>query len=90
MEAGNIIGTDVLYKDYLGCERSGKIAWFEPYLGDEPDEDGKRTVWLYIVDSDYDYNVHELVVNMGTNEVPDIKHIMYAEMRLSTEVCLDV
>lgn len=86
--AGNVIGTNVSYLDYLGYQRFGKIAWIEPYLGDQDDPE-KTTVWVYIVDEDPQYNVHEFIVNMGSLEKPDIKHIMYAELRLSTEVVLD-
>ena len=89
MEAGNIIGTHIIYQDYLGIDRPGIIGWFEDYLGDEPEDDGKKTVWIYVVDEDPEYNNKEFVVNMGTVDNPDVRTLMYAEMRLSTEVRLD-
>lgn len=85
----NIIGTNIIYNDYLGLQRYGKIAWIEPYEApDAVDEDGE-TVWVYIVDDDPQYNVHEFVVNMGSVEKPDIRQFMYADVRLSTEVSID-
>ena len=89
MEAKDIIGTHIFYKDYLGIERAGIIGWFEDYKGDEPDEDGLKTVWLYVCDEDPEYNTHQIVVDMGQPGRPDLKTICYADMRLSTEVRLD-
>ena len=86
MEAKDILGLHIYYNDYLGIERTGIIGWFEEYLGDEPDEDGKKTVWLYIVDEDPEYNNKEFVFNAGTDEKPDIRTLCYAELRLSSEV----
>lgn len=85
----NILGTNIIYKDYLGYQRYGKIGWVEPYEGDQDQEDEKQVVWIYVSDEDPEYNVHEFIVNVGTIDKPDIKHIMYADMRLSTEVYLD-
>ena len=82
------LGKSIIYYDYLGYQRYGKIGWMEPYEGDQPD-DGTIISWVYISDDDPEYNVHEFVVNVGTAKKPDIKHIMYAEIRLSTEVILD-
>lgn len=81
----DVIGKAVMYQDYLGIERFATIGWLEPYL-----IDGSEGVyWLYLVDEDLDYNNKELVVNYGTHAKPDMRTIMYAEMRLSTEVSLD-
>lgn len=87
-EVKDIIGTSVTYKDYLGLEREGKIAWLEEYNEDYDESEG-MIVWLYIVDDDPEHNVHEIVINMGTEIKPDIRRIMYAELRLSTEVYIN-
>jgi len=69
------IGKSVIYYDYLGLERYGRIVAVEP--GKEPD-----TPWLYITDTDEEYNTHYDTVN-GSN-------IKYAELRVSSDVILDV
>lgn len=80
-----VIGKAVMYQDYLGIQRFAIIGWLEPYLTDGSD----GVYWLYLIDDDTDYNNKELVVNYGTPAKPDMRTIMYAEMRLSTEVSLD-
>lgn len=69
------IGKSVIYYDYLGFERYGRIVAIEP--GQEPD-----TPWLYIADTDEEYNIHADMVN-GSN-------IRYAEVRISSDVVLDI
>ena len=64
-------------------------AWVEPYNGPENNDPDNQIVWIYVSDEDPEYNIHEFIVNMGTEEKPDIECIMYADMRLSTEVQLD-
>ena len=80
-----VIGKAVMYQDYLGIQRFAIIGWLEPYLTDGSD----GVYWLYLIDDDTDYNNKELVVNYGPPAKPDMRTIMYAEMRLSTEVSLD-
>lgn len=79
----DIIGTEVSYNDYLGLLRNGRIGWIEEYNGIQDDPD-HMIVWVYIVDDDPEYNVHEFIFNDGQQ----MRSFMYAEMRLSTEVFL--
>lgn len=89
VSASDVLGSDIKYKDYLGYERPGKIGWIEPYFGSDSNDPDGQIVWVYVVDDDPDYNVHEFIVNMGSMEKPDLRTINYAELRLSTEVVLD-
>jgi hypothetical protein len=83
-----VLGADIIYKDYLGCERPGKIGFIEPYEGPQDDDD-KLVVWIYVIDDDPEYNIHEFVFDAGVQGKPDLKTINYAELRLSSEVVLD-
>ena len=87
--ADNVIGAKIIYEDYLGFERYGSIGWIEQYNGPENDDPDSLVVWVYVVDEDPEYNTHEFITNMGTFDKPDIRHIMYADLRLSTELRLD-
>lgn len=71
----SIIGTRVIYFDYLGCERYGKVVFFEPCSFDN------TIVYLYIEDDEYDENNKSILIN-------NIE-IRYAEIRLSSDVALD-
>lgn len=71
----NLIGAQVIYFDYLGLERSGRIIHVEPYPC-EPD-----VAYLYIEDEESEFNIHRDMV-YG-------KELVYADIRLSTEVVLD-
>ena len=73
MEEKSIIGQHVKYYDYLGTERFGNIAAFEPA--------GNDLAWIYIVDEDPNFNDKVDLVN-GVQ-------IQYAEVRISTEVYID-
>ena len=86
-EAKDLIGLDIVYKDYLGYERPGKIGWFEDYNGADNDEE--KVVWLYVVDEDPEYNNKEFIIDIGTPNNPDVKRLMYADLRLSNEVTID-
>lgn len=89
-EAKDLVGLDVIYKDYLGFDRNGKIGWFEQYHAEEYDDEGNAVVWLYIVDEDPEYNTHEFIFNASGDMLkPDIKRLAYADLRLSTEVVID-
>lgn len=70
-----LIGRHVIYIDYIGLERSGKIIGVEPY----PQDNEQR--YLYIEDDDPEYNIHEDEING--------EWISYAELRPSSEVYLD-
>lgn len=82
----DLLGTEIVYNDYLGMSRSGSIAWAEPYI--TPDNDGS-VAWLYIADTDLDYNNKTIIVNFGSMQKPDMREIHYADMRLSTEISID-
>jgi hypothetical protein len=71
----NIIGKKIVYLDYLGCERYGKIIHIEPY----PLQD--NLVYVYIQDDEYSENTHTIITQNGEE--------MYAELRLSNEVYFD-
>ena len=68
-----VIGKSVKYYDYLGFERFGKIVAIEPYV--------HPIYWIYIEDSDPDFNFYEDVVNG--------KVVSYGEIRPSDEVYID-
>ena len=87
--ANDVIGKSIIYQDYLGMQRYGKIAWVEEYNGPDNDDPEGTVVWVYIIDEDPEYNVHEMIVNFGTDMQPNVKSFMYAEIRLSTEITLD-
>ena len=87
--ANDVIGKSIIYHDYLGLQRYGKIAWIEAYEGPDNDDPEGYIAWIYIIDEDPEYNVHEMVVNFGTDTKPDVRSFMYAEVRLSTEISLD-
>jgi len=70
----SIIGAHVKYFDFLGEMHYGSIIAVEP--SPNPEEP-----YLYISDEDEEFNTHEDLVN-GTM-------IRYAEIRISSEVCLD-
>ena len=90
IEAKDVIGNHVIYYDYLGYERTGIVGFIEPYNAPDDTPGEGSVVWVYIVDDDPDYNVHEFIYNANGNmQCPDLRHLMYAEMRLSTEVILD-
>lgn len=72
MRANEIIGKKVRYYDYLDCERDGTI------IDLEISQNG--ICYVYISDSDEDYNIHEDVVNG--------RLIRYAELRNSEDVYL--
>ena len=80
-----LVGRDIIYKDYLGYERPGKIGFVEPYEApsDEP------MVWCYIVDDDPEYNNKQFIFNAGTQVAQDIRTLYYADLRLNTEIALD-
>ena len=71
----DIIGKKIVYSDYLGCERYGKIIHIEPY----PLQD--NLVYVYIQDDEYSENTHTIITQNGEE--------MYAELRLSNEVYFD-
>lgn len=86
--ANEVIGAKVKYKDYLGKDRFGKIGWIENYIVDQNEKDG-IIVWVYIIDDDPEYNIHEMAVNFGIMNADgknDIRSFMYAELRLSNEI----
>jgi hypothetical protein len=70
-----LIGLHVRYFDYLDMERFGTVIMSEPYPNDE------SVRYVYIEDDDPEYNIHQDVVLGQT--------ILYAEIRLSTEVNVD-
>lgn len=83
MDASNVIGARIIFKDYLGIEHIGSIGWIEPYQGENPpiEYDGEEIIaWIYIIDENPERNIHTLNVNG--------EQINYTEMRLSTEVSL--
>lgn len=89
-EADELVGLDIVYKDYLGYERTGKIGWYEHCSHDEYDDEGNLIVWIYVVDEDPEYNVHEFIFNASADpSKPDVKRLMYADLRLSSEVVID-
>ena len=85
----DILGRPIKYYDYLGLERAGQIAYVEPYLGNKVQDDtnDKRVVWIYIADEDPEENVNSYVYQIASGEK---KEFMYATIRLSTEVFLDM
>ena len=87
--ANDVIGKSIIYKDYLGMQRYGKIGWIEEYNGPDNDDPDGTIVWVYVIDEDPEFNVHEMVVNFGTEVKPDVRSFMYADVRLSTELNLD-
>lgn len=89
LPANDVIGKSIIYQDYLGIQRYGKIAWIEDYEGPDNDDPEGKVVWVYIIDEDPEYNVHEMVVNFGTDDKPDVRSFIYGEIRLSTEISLD-
>lgn len=72
-----IIGKQILYEDYLGFERSGRIVAIE--FTNTTNVDG--IAYIYIEDEDTEFNVHQDVVNGQL--------VTYAELRPSNEVYLD-
>lgn len=80
IDFANVLGTEIIYQDYLGIDHKGIIGWCEPYYGPQDDSD-KMVVWIYVVDDDPELNIHEFYT-------AENKCIMYAEVRLSTEVSL--
>ena len=70
-----LIGKSVKYFDYLDTERFGTIVAIEPYPND-PEQ-----VYVYISDTDEEFNIHSDLVNG--------QQINYAELRLSSEVYFD-
>lgn len=73
----SIIGQKIKYFDFLGCEQYGKIVAVEPYPLDP------NQVYVYIEDEEAEFNRYDLPCSNGSV-------IMYAEMRLSSEIyCLD-
>ena len=83
MDFTGIIGTKVIYEDYLGIEHIASIGWAEQYMGENVPVDytGEEIIaWLYLVDENPERNIHEIIANDQT--------IYYTEMRLSTEVGL--
>lgn len=79
----NLIGKPVIYNDYLGIQHAGSICFVE--YGNNIDDDGNNLAWIYIIDEDSEYNVHQLSYN--DNGV--LKTLNYAEIRLSSDVFLD-
>lgn len=87
MYENDVIGKAIGYNDYLGCLRSGTIGFIEEYKAPQDiDSDGKRVVWIYVVDDDPEYNVHTMIIPDANGRPATL---YYAEMRLSTEVFLD-
>lgn len=84
--SAELLGTPIRYKDYLGYDRFGSIAWVEPAEQADIEVDpGKFVAWIYIADEDLDMNTHQLnVVYRGEQ-----KTICYCDLRISTEVFLD-
>ena len=70
-----LLGKAVIYYDYVGDERYGKIIAIEPYSTDSD------LAWIYISDNEDIYNIHEDVVNENL--------IKYAAIKLSDEIYLD-
>lgn len=85
----DILGTEIIYEDYLGQQRSGVIAWIEPCKTAVVDENGNYDVWVYIADQDIEYNNKTIVVQAEVNGKPETRTICYADLRLSSEVILD-
>lgn len=73
-----IIGKSVKYFDFIGCERFGRIVFIEPYPQD-PEQ-----VYVYIEDDDMEFNTNIIVI---ADRKP-VK-VIYAEIRLSSEVYID-
>ncbi len=71
----SLIGTEVLYNDYLGYDVIGTIKYAEE---DPRLEDG--VVFVYLFDEE------SLSLNNKTKILPDGTSIKYAEIRKSTEV----
>lgn len=82
-----VLGKAIGYNDYLGNLRSGVIGFIEEYKApQEIDSDGKRVVWVYVVDDDPEYNVHQIIIPDKEGKPAMLN---YADLRLSTEVFLD-
>ena len=82
-----VIGKAIGYNDYLGNLRSGTIGFIEEYKAPQDiDSDGRRTVWVYVVDDDPEYNIHQIII---PDKEGQPKTLFYADLRLSTEVFLD-
>lgn len=70
-----LIGKSIKYYDYLGLERFGSIVAVEPYPEDP------TQAYIYIEDSDPEFNTHQDCINGNV--------IRYSDLRLSTDVYID-
>lgn len=70
-----LIGKQVIYYDYLGSERNGRVVGIEP--SNNPEEP-----WIYIEDEEVELNIHHEQLLSG-------EFVVYAELRPSSEVVLD-
>lgn len=84
-----LLGKEIIYEDYLGQQRSGVIAWVEPYKTAEVDENGRFDVWIYVADQDIEYNSKTIVVPIMKDGNREMSTVCYADIRLSSEVILD-
>ena len=75
-DVNELIGKQVTYFDYLGEEHHGSIVAIESC------RISKDEVYIYINDEEQEFNIHQDVIN-GVQ-------IIYAELRPSSEVILDI